>query len=237
MPATSICERLLVGAEVGREAALVADRRARGRGRAASSSARGRPRRPCAAPRRSVGAPTGTTMNSWKSTLLSACAPPLRTFIIGTGSDVGAPRRRGSGTAAGPPRPRRRARRRARRRGSRSRRGAPCSACRRGRSARGRARLVARVAAVTASAISPLTLATACVTPLPTERVAAVAQLDRLELAGRRARRHGRAAGRARAQRDLDLDGRVAAAVEDLAGVDAARSGSCGRDSLQSAWA
>jgi acetylornithine deacetylase/succinyl-diaminopimelate desuccinylase-like protein len=30
--------------------------------------------------------PTGTTMNSWKSTLLSACAPPFRTFIIGTGS-------------------------------------------------------------------------------------------------------------------------------------------------------
>jgi hypothetical protein len=25
------------------------------------------------------------TMNSWKSTLLSACAPPLRMFIIGTG--------------------------------------------------------------------------------------------------------------------------------------------------------
>ena len=33
-----------------------------------------------------VGAPHGTTMNSWKSTLLSACAPPLSTFIIGTGS-------------------------------------------------------------------------------------------------------------------------------------------------------
>jgi hypothetical protein len=30
-------------------------------------------------------APDGTTMNSWKSTLLSAWAPPLRTFIIGTG--------------------------------------------------------------------------------------------------------------------------------------------------------
>ena len=30
-------------------------------------------------------APTGTTMNSWKSTELSACAPPLSTFIIGTG--------------------------------------------------------------------------------------------------------------------------------------------------------
>ena len=32
-----------------------------------------------------VGAPSGIIMNSWKSTLLSACLPPLRTFIIGTG--------------------------------------------------------------------------------------------------------------------------------------------------------
>ena len=31
-------------------------------------------------------APTGSTMNSWMSTLLSACAPPFRMFIIGTGS-------------------------------------------------------------------------------------------------------------------------------------------------------
>ncbi|MNN48535.1 hypothetical protein D3C81_1630170 [compost metagenome] len=35
--------------------------------------------------------PTGSTMNSWKSTLLSACAPPLMMFIIGTGSDGVAP--------------------------------------------------------------------------------------------------------------------------------------------------
>ena len=35
-------------------------------------------------------APHGTTMNSWKSTLLSACAPPLSTFIIGTGSTCAA---------------------------------------------------------------------------------------------------------------------------------------------------
>ena len=32
-----------------------------------------------------VRAPTGTTMNSWKSMLLSAWAPPFSTFIIGTG--------------------------------------------------------------------------------------------------------------------------------------------------------
>ena len=31
-------------------------------------------------------APTGTTMNSWTSMLLSAWTPPLMTFIIGTGS-------------------------------------------------------------------------------------------------------------------------------------------------------
>mgnify|MGYP003350977898 CR=1 FL=1 len=35
---------------------------------------------------RKLGAPTGMTMNSWKSTFESACAPPLRMFIIGTGS-------------------------------------------------------------------------------------------------------------------------------------------------------
>ena len=34
---------------------------------------------------RKFGAPTGWIMNSWISTLLSACSPPLRMFIIGTG--------------------------------------------------------------------------------------------------------------------------------------------------------
>ncbi len=33
----------------------------------------------------SEGAPTGITMNSWKSIGLSAWTPPLRMFIIGTG--------------------------------------------------------------------------------------------------------------------------------------------------------
>ena len=37
-----------------------------------------------------LGKPTGTTMNSWKSTLLSAWAPPFSTFIIGTGSTCAA---------------------------------------------------------------------------------------------------------------------------------------------------
>jgi hypothetical protein len=31
-------------------------------------------------------APTGMIMNSWKSTLESACAPPFNTFSIGVGS-------------------------------------------------------------------------------------------------------------------------------------------------------
>ena len=35
-------------------------------------------------------APTGTIMNSLKSILLSACTPPFRTFIIGTGSTCAA---------------------------------------------------------------------------------------------------------------------------------------------------
>ncbi len=35
---------------------------------------------------RKLFAPTGITMNSWRSTLLSACLPPLRMFIMGTGS-------------------------------------------------------------------------------------------------------------------------------------------------------
>jgi hypothetical protein len=30
-------------------------------------------------------------MNSWKSIELSACAPPLRTFIIGTGRTLASP--------------------------------------------------------------------------------------------------------------------------------------------------
>ena len=34
---------------------------------------------------RKDGTPHGTTMNSCTSTLLSACAPPFTTFIIGTG--------------------------------------------------------------------------------------------------------------------------------------------------------
>ena len=37
-------------------------------------------------PSENVSAPPGTIMNSWRSSELSACAPPLTTFSIGTGS-------------------------------------------------------------------------------------------------------------------------------------------------------
>ena len=55
-----------------------------------------------------VGAPTGTIMNSWRSTLLSAWAPPLSTFIIGTGSTRAAspPRVSGQSGTSGPRPPR-----------------------------------------------------------------------------------------------------------------------------------
>ena len=48
----------------------------------------------------------------------------------------------------------------------------------------------------------------------------AVAQLDRLERSGAGAAGDGRAGDRAVVERDLDLDGGVAARVEDLAGSD-----------------
>ena len=61
-------------------------------------------------------------------------------------------------------------------------------------------------------------------TALPPYAAAAVAQLDRLVHAGRRAGRDGGAADGARLEQHVDLDGRVAARVEDLAGVDVRRS-------------
>ena len=72
-------------AQVGREAALVADG---GRQPALVQDAFSEWK--TSAPMRSasakVGAPPGTTMNSWRSIELCACTPPLMTFIIGTGS-------------------------------------------------------------------------------------------------------------------------------------------------------
>src|SRR5579871_1789411 len=51
-------------------------------------------------------------------------------------------------------------------------------------------------------------------------RLVAVAELDGLARAGRRAGGHGRAAHRAILEDDVDLDGGIATAVEDLAADD-----------------
>src|SRR5690606_5473402 len=55
---------------------------------------------------------------------------------------------------------------------------------------------------------------------LAPEAVTAVAQLDRLELPGRRARGHDRTADRAALEHHLDLDRGVATGVENLAADD-----------------
>ena len=73
-------------------------------------------------------------MNSWRSTLLSACAPPFSTFIIGAGSRCAVGAAEPAVERAGRRRRRRRGRRRARRRAARSRRAATWSRCRRARS-------------------------------------------------------------------------------------------------------
>ena len=59
-----------------------------------------------------------------------------------------------------------------------------------------------------------------------------VAQFDRLVLAGGRARRHRRTCERAVDQGDLDLDRRITAGVEDLAGADLLDDGHCASPSL-----
>ena len=73
----------------------------------------------------------------------------------------------------------------------------------------------------------------------PTALVA-VAQLDRLVRAGRSARRNRRAAHAAVVQGHVDFDGRIAAAVEDLAGVNIDNGGhgfpSCGRVTISDRW-
>ena len=137
------------------------------------------------------------------------------------GQHVRVRRRRSSGRAARPRRRPRPSRRRATRRGSRSRRAAPSSACRRARSS---ARSIARWSPASRPDERVGDLAVD-VRDRPRDalaepRVAAVAQLDRLVLAGRGARRHGRAPERAGLEPDLDLDRRVSPRVEHLPAVD-----------------
>jgi hypothetical protein len=65
-----------------------------------------------------------------------------------------------------------------------------------------------------------LTLATALITPLPEVAILhAIAQLPSLVLARARAARHNRAPRRAPGELDIDLDGRIAPRINDLAGV------------------
>ena len=140
-------------------------------------------------------APTGTTMNSCRSSELSACAPPLMTFIIGTGrtsravaAEVAVERRR----------PRRRRPLRDGERDAEDRVRAEPALVRRAvelDQARVDRPLVERVEPATAAAISPFTLRDGLQRrPCRRSALAAVAQLDRLPLAGRRARGHGGAA-------------------------------------------
>ena len=74
-------------------------------------------------------------------------------------------------------------------------------------------------------AISPFTASTALQHALAAIALAAVAQLNRLVRAGRGARGHGGAAQGAVLEHDVDLDGRVAAAVENFAADDGGNGG------------
>ena len=132
------------------------------------------------------------------------------------------PRRRGSATAAGPAPSAAAARAApATRRGSRSRRAASLFGVpSRSISARSSACWSTRVDARDRLGDLAVDVADGLGDALAQPRVAAVAQLGGLELAGRGARGHRGAAGGAGAQDDVDLDRRVPAGVEDLAGVD-----------------
>ena len=159
-------------------------------------------------------------MNSWKSSEFWACAPPLTTFISGTGRTCALvpPSQRYSGrsasaaaafaTASETPRiafaPRR------------DFVGVPSSSIMAPSSSRcSRASIP-----MTRSAISPLTCADGTGDALAEPGVAAVTELDGLVLSRRRSRRDRCGAESTRLEPDLDLDGRVAAGVENLACVD-----------------
>ena len=129
-------------------------------------------------------------MKSWMSTRRPACAPPPKIWICGSGSSVAAGAAERLRTAACRATPRPRAPPPSKPRASHWRRGAPCSACRRARSG-------ARSSAVWSSAAMPRERAGDLAVDIgdralhveAAERGAAVAQLDRLARALRRARR------------------------------------------------
>ena len=158
-------------------------------------------------------------MNSCRSIEFWACAPPLITFIIGTGSVARLLAAEPAVERDARPRPRPPSRRRASTpriafAPSRPLFGVPSSSI----SALVERALVGRVEPGDARRRSRRsTFATACVTPLPPYAAPPSRSSTASCTPGRRARRHRGAAERARLERDVDLDGRVAARVEDLA--------------------
>ena len=178
-------------------------------------------RRPCAAPPRRSPRPSGTSMNSWMSSPLSAWAPPLSTFMNGTG------RRR----APGPPRycVERQAGVVGGRAGHRQRDGQDGVGAERGlvrRAVQLEQGLVDRgllggLHALDLGGDGLLDVLHGAAHALAAVALGvAVAQLHRLALAGGGARRHHGAAQGAGLELHLDLDGGVAAGIEDLARVD-----------------
>ena len=176
-----------------------------------------------------VPAPIGAIMNSWTSTLLSAWAPPLRMFIIGTGQQV---RRRAADVAE---------QRQAGRVGGGPGDGEADAEDRVG----AEPGLVRRAVEVDQPLVDQPLLAGLVADELGADDVedavdglghalaavalTAVAQLHRLEGAGGGAAGHGGPGDRPVVEGDLDLHGGVSARVEDLPrayGVDAGHGGS-----------
>ena len=194
-------QRLLVGGELPATSRLRRRRRPACPRRASARRRRDRSRRSSSSASSNDVAPSGITIRSWMSMRRPACAPPPKIWISGSGKRDRARRRPGSATAARRARPPRRARPRATRRPWRCRRGAPCSACRRARSARrrcrpGRARRGRRARARDGAA----TLRDRLRDVDAAEARAAVAQVDRFARAARRARRRDGAADRRRSR-------------------------------------
>ena len=166
-----------------------------------------------------LAAPTGMIMNSWKSIELSACTPPLTTFIIGTGQDVGVRAadvavqrqlelvggRLGDGEAGAED-------------GVGAEAGLVVGAVELDQGGVDEA-LGERVEAAQLVGDLAVDELHGRADTLAAVAVAAVAQLDRLVLAGRRPARHRGAAVRPAGQEDLDLDGRVAPRIQDLAAL------------------
>ena len=164
----------------------------------------------------------GTIMNSWKSIGASECAPPLRMFIIGTGSTLafGPPRYLKSGWPSCVGGGLRRGERDGED-GVRAELGFVRRAVERDHRPVDR-HLVERVAAFELRGDRARShWRRPCSTPLPQVAILhAVAQFPGFVFAGAGAARHGGAADRAAGELDIDFDGGIAAGIKDLAGAD-----------------